>query len=80
VPALAKARTAVMAPKTMPTHEALTKALKRTQIPSEQIARLSNFTSRPPEILLLIPMAAPAGYVSIQILYIDTLGIIAIMN
>jgi hypothetical protein len=44
VPAAPNARTAVMAPKTMLTHEALTKALNRTQIPSEQIARLSNFT------------------------------------
>jgi hypothetical protein len=42
VPAAPNAKTAVIAPKTIPTHWALTKALKRTQIPSEQTAKLSN--------------------------------------
>ena len=41
---LTNARTAVMAPKTIPTQDALTKALSSTQIPSEQIARLNIFT------------------------------------
>ncbi len=59
--ALMRARTAVIAPKTMPTQEASINAPRKTQIPREQIARFNNFTlNRSSLYYFIFTTAAPA--------------------